>query len=174
MSWHALRNCVASDRHQSARTGESRPMDLQDDRNPQVAARRGHGLETTRIPQREESTLSVPSFPSRGEKECFQPLSSLKESPLSERGFTRGRRAAWFCRTRGQGSGRYEAWVSTSLRSRSRKSASDRGTNAHQVPPSHRVVGTGSTRYCQILWMRAGERRAHPDGLVSLRDLLLS
>jgi len=31
-----------------------------------------------------------------------------------------------------------------------------------------------ATRYCQILWMRAGERRAHPDGLVSLRDLLLS
>ena len=29
-------------------------------------------------------------------------------------------------------------------------------------------------RYFQILWMRAGERRAHPDGLVSLRDLLLS
>ena len=31
-----------------------------------------------------------------------------------------------------------------------------------------------AARYCQILWMRAGERRAHPDGLVSLRDLLLS
>ena len=42
----------------------------------------------------------------------------------------------------------------------------------------HVVVDTGEKclvqRYCQILWMRAGERRAHPDGLVSLRDLLLS
>ena len=36
------------------------------------------------------------------------------------------------------------------------------------------IIRDLQTRYCQILWMRAGERRAHPDGLVSLRDLLLS